>query len=77
MSERKLDIIVVHAPEGAKARWVRHSQAQGLKLSDWIVAAVDRPPNKVTATPCPRCASVVLTADGPGGWQCAQCGLAA
>ena len=70
------DTIVIKAPPGTKARWVNLSKAHGLKLSDYIVQSVDLPPNKSAATPCPRCGSVVLVADGPSAWQCAMCGLA-
>ena len=35
------DTIVIRAPVGTKTRWVRQSQAQHRKLSDWIVEAVD------------------------------------
>jgi len=71
------DTIIIKAPPGTKARWVSQSQAQGKKLSDWVREAVDRPANQTAASPCPRCLSVVLVADGPGMWQCGQCGLAA
>lgn len=71
------DTIIIKAQPGTKARWVRQSQAQGKKLSDWVVQAVERPANTTASTPCPRCGSVVLVSDGPGLWQCAQCGLAA
>ena len=37
------DTIVIRAPAGTKTRWVRQSQAQHRKLSEWIVDAVDRP----------------------------------
>jgi len=70
------DTIVIKAPPGTKARWVHKSQAQGRKLSDWVREAVDRPTNTTATAPCKRCGSVVLVADGPGMWQCAQCGLA-
>lgn len=70
------DTIVIKAPAGTKARWVNRSQAHGLKLSDYIVQSVDLPPNKSASTPCPRCGSVILVADGPAAWQCAMCGLA-
>jgi ribosomal protein L37AE/L43A len=71
------DTIIVKAPAGTKARWVRKSQAKGQKLSDWVLEAVERPANKTVPVPCPKCRSVVLVSDGPGLWQCAQCGLAA
>lgn len=69
------DTIVIKAPAGTKARWVHQSQAQGMKLSDWVVRSVDRPANKFSPTPCHRCGSVLLVNDGPGFWQCGQCGL--
>ena len=69
------DTIVIRAPAGTKARWVRQSQSRGMRLGDWVVQSVDRPAHSRASTPCPRCTSVVLVADGPG-WQCAQCGLA-
>ena len=71
------DTIIIKAPAGTKSRWVRQSQAQGKKLSDWGIEAVDRPANKTVTEPCQRCGSVVLVADGPVLWQCAQCGLEA
>lgn len=67
--------IVIKAPPGTKARWVRQSQAQGKKLSDWVCEVVDRPANTTAIEPCRKCGSVVLVADGPGFWQCAHCGL--
>lgn len=69
------DTIIIKAPPGTKARWVRQSQAQGQKLSDWVREAVYRPANTTATIPCQRCSSVVLVADGPGMWQCAMCGL--
>jgi len=30
------DTIIIKAPVGTKARWVRQSQREGKKLSDWI-----------------------------------------
>lgn len=68
-------LIHLRVPAALKARWVRASQREGLKLTDWVVRAVDRPANKLAQAPCPRCGSVLLAADGPGHWQCAQCGL--
>jgi hypothetical protein len=35
------DTIVIRAPAGTKARWVRQSQAEGSKLSDWIVQRLE------------------------------------
>lgn len=31
-----LSVIHINVPRALKARWVRESQAQGLKLTDWI-----------------------------------------
>lgn len=70
------ETIVIKAPPGTKARWVHQSQRLGMKLSDWVIRHVERPANIASPTPCPRCGSAVLTSDGPGAWQCAQCGLA-
>jgi ribosomal protein L37AE/L43A len=67
----------IHVPRDVKTRWVRQSQAVGMRLGDWVIQAVERPPNKAADAPCTRCAGLVLTSDGPGHWQCAQCGLAA
>jgi ribosomal protein S27AE len=77
MNKPDTDTIVISAAAGTKARWVHASQRDGLKLSDWVVKSVDRPANQTAQTPCQRCRSVVLVADGPTCWQCAQCGLAA
>lgn len=41
------------------------------------IQQAERPANRTAAEPCRRCGSVVLVADGPGCWQCAQCGLVA
>lgn len=71
------DKIILSVPDGTKARWVSQSQAQGKKLSNWVCEAVERPANKTATSPCPKCHSLVLVSDGPGLWQCAQCGLAA
>lgn len=35
------DTIVITAPAGTKNRWVRQSQREGLKLSDWINKQVE------------------------------------
>ena len=34
------DTIIIKAPAGTKARWVRQSQREGKKLSDWVVERV-------------------------------------
>lgn len=70
------ETIIIKAPAGTKARWVRQSQALGLKLSDWVIQSVDRPANKHGCGTCPRSGSTLVVSDGPGLWQCAQCGLA-
>ena len=43
------DTIILKVPAGTKPRWVRQSQAQGKKLSDWVLAAVERPANQAVA----------------------------
>lgn len=35
------DTIVITAPAGTKNRWVRQSQREGSKLSDWIIQQVE------------------------------------
>lgn len=35
------DTIVISTPHGTKNRWVRQSQREGLKLSDWIIKQVE------------------------------------
>ena len=37
----KDDIIIIKAPQGTKTRWVRQSQSEGKKLSDWVREKVD------------------------------------
>lgn len=37
------DTIVVRPPKGTKAKWVRQSQAEGKKLTDWIAERVEAP----------------------------------
>ena len=37
----KDDTIIIKAPQGTKTRWVRQSQAEGKKLSDWVREKVD------------------------------------
>ena len=71
------DTIVIKAPAGTKARWVNQSQREGMKLSIWVIEHVDRPANQVVEEPCTACGSYVVTADGPGLWMCALCGLVA
>lgn len=38
---RQQDTIVIKAPAGTKTRWVRQSQREGSKLSDWIIQHVE------------------------------------
>ncbi len=38
----KSDTIVIKAPAGTKARWVRQAQREGKKLSDWISDGIAR-----------------------------------
>lgn len=35
------DTIVIKAPAGTKARWVKQSQRAGMKLSDWLINRVE------------------------------------
>jgi len=37
------DTIIIRAPAGTKARWVRQSQREGRKLSDWAISQIERP----------------------------------
>lgn len=60
-----LDTIIIKAQPGTKAKWVRQSQAQGKKLSDWVCMRVDRavdpdPMPWVSRWTCPDGASVVV-----------------
>lgn len=38
------DTIIIKAPAGTKAHWVRQSQREGRKLSDWLISRVEAPP---------------------------------
>lgn len=67
------DTIVLKAPLGTKARWVREAQARGMKLGDWVRQAVDKPANKTALEPCSSCGSRAVTFDR-GDWLCAHCG---
>lgn len=42
ITPRPDDKIIITAPAGTKARWVRQSQSEGAKLSDWIIKKVDQ-----------------------------------
>ena len=37
------DTIVIKAPAGTKARWVRQAQRESRKLSDWIIQHLEQP----------------------------------
>jgi len=39
MPENK-DTIVIKAPLGTKTKWVRESQARGMRLTDWVCMMV-------------------------------------
>ena len=41
MEQQKDDTIIIKAPQGTKTRWVRQSQSEGKKLSDWLREKVD------------------------------------
>lgn len=70
------ETIVIKAPAGTTARWAQAAERQGLDLSELIVRSVDLPANTLAQSPCHRCGSVLLVADGPVHSQCVQCGLA-
>jgi hypothetical protein len=36
------ETIIITAPLGTKTRWVRQSQAEGVKLSDWVIHKVEQ-----------------------------------
>jgi hypothetical protein len=42
IAPRPDDKIIITAPAGTKAKWVRQSQSEGVKLSDWIISKVDQ-----------------------------------
>lgn len=37
-----LSVIHINVPRAAKARWVKASQARGMKMTDWLIEAADR-----------------------------------
>ena len=41
MKDDTNETIIIKAPQGTKTRWVRQSQAEGKKLSDWVREKVD------------------------------------
>lgn len=38
---KSISVIHINVPRDIKARWVRNSQAQGLKLTDWIIKQLE------------------------------------
>ena len=63
------DTIIIKAPPGTKSRWVRMSQAQNQKLSDWVVQAVE----KSSAYHCQKCGYVHGTDWLDDGETCPKC----
>ncbi len=63
------DTIIIKAPPGTKTRWVRQSQAQGKKLSDWIVQLVD----SANAYRCRMCGHVHGSDWLDDGETCPKC----
>lgn len=47
------DTIVIKAPAGTKARWVRKSQRDGRKLSDWLIDRIEAPMSKMIPVSIP------------------------
>lgn len=45
-------LIHLRVPAGLKARWIRESRKDGMRLTDWIVKKVGRLPNDCN---CQRC----------------------
>lgn len=41
MTAPEQDTIIVKAPPGSKAAWVRASQSESMKLNDWVVRAIE------------------------------------
>lgn len=52
------DTIIIKAPAGTKARWVRQSQRAGMKLSDWLI-------ERVEAHTMKKLVAIVIPADVP------------
>lgn len=52
------DTIIIKATAGTKARWVRQSQREGRKLSDWLI-------ERVEAQPMTQIVTIVIPADLP------------
>ena len=54
----KSDTIVIKAPAGTKARWVRQAQREGQKLSDWITQRMEQAAHPKVTT------AVIIPGDG-------------
>lgn len=52
-------LIHLRVPAATKAAWVRESRAAGMRLTDWIVARVERP------MPQPKAIAISIPADVP------------
>ncbi len=46
-----LSVIHINVPRAAKARWVKASQARGMKLTDWIIQRVEARPMNIYPIP--------------------------
>lgn len=46
-----LSVVHINVPRAVKARWVRQSQAEGLKLTDWIIKRLEARPMNVYKIP--------------------------
>lgn len=46
-----LSVINISVPRAFKARWVRQSQSEGLKLTDWIIKRLESRPMNVYKIP--------------------------
>lgn len=73
-NDQAKDTIVIMAPKGTKARWVRQSQAEGAKLTDWVIkhveASVQRSHQvqvRITVPPSVNFADLRLTRDSQTG----------
>lgn len=47
------DTIIIKAPAGTKARWVKQSRREGAKLSDWLIDRIEAPMTKMVAISIP------------------------
>jgi len=54
----KSDTIVIKAPAGTKASWVRQAQREGQKLSDWITQRMEQAAHPKVTT------AVIIPGDG-------------